>query len=200
MLTYLALGDSYTIGEQVDLLATFPYQTLALLRAQNVALAAPEIVAKTGWTSSELLDAMGKYTFLPSYNLVTLLIGVNNQYRGEEVRIYEQTFTSLLQQAIALAANKPTKVFVLSIPDWGITPFAADKNKVQIAADIDAYNSICKKITVSHQCQFINITTVQRNTNHDDEMLASDGLHPSGKQYTLWAEQLVAAITLPHFA
>lgn len=188
MKTYLALGDSYTIGEQVVLTESFPYQTVQLLRNNNIETAAPEIIAKTGWTTDDLNAAIQENKFLKQYDFVSLLIGVNNQYRGRAVDEYETEFNFLLEQAIAFVGNKSINVFVLSIPDWGVTPFAADKDVVKIANEIDEYNTACKKITLLHNCTFIDITTSQRADAHDAEMLASDGLHPSGKEYAKWAE------------
>ncbi len=188
MKTYLALGDSYTIGEQVLLTESFPYQVVQLFRNKNIEIAAPEIIAKTGWTTDDLNAAIQEYIFLKEYDFVSLLIGVNNQYRGRAVEEYETEFNFLLEQAIAFAGNKTTNVFVLSIPDWGVTPFAAERDIVKISDEIDEYNAACKKITLLQNCTFIDITTSQRTDAHNDEMLASDGLHPSGKEYAKWAK------------
>jgi lysophospholipase L1-like esterase len=191
MKTYLALGDSYTIGEQVLLTESFSYKTVQLLRNKNIEIAAPEIIAKTGWTTDELNAAIQQHAFLKQYDFVSLLIGVNNQYRGRSVEEYEIEFETLLKQAIVFAGNKLNHVFVLSIPDWGVTPFAADRDIAKIATEIDAYNAACKKITLQYNCTYIDITTSQRADAHDAEMLAGDGLHPSGKEYTKWAEKLM---------
>jgi lysophospholipase L1-like esterase len=188
MKTYLALGDSYTIGEQVLLSESFPYKVVQLLRNKNIEISAPEIIAKTGWTTDELLNAISAYSFLPKYDFVSLLIGVNNQYRGKVVEEYEIEFEILLKQAITFAGNITKNVFVLSIPDWGVTPFAAERDVAKIALEIDGYNAACEKITLKYNCNFIDITTSQRADAHDAEMLASDGLHPSGKEYAKWAE------------
>ncbi len=188
MKTYLALGDSYTIGEQVLLRESFPYQTVQLLRNNNIEIAAPEIIAKTGWTTDDLNTAIQEYIFLQEYDFVSLLIGVNNQYRGRAVEEYETQFNFLLEQAIAFAGNKSNHVFVLSIPDWGVTPFAKERDVKKIALEIDGYNAACEKMTLKYNCNFIDITTSQRADAHDAEMLASDGLHPSGKEYAKWAK------------
>jgi lysophospholipase L1-like esterase len=200
MKTYLALGDSYTIGEQVLLSESFPYQTVQILRNKNIGVTAPEIIAKTGWTTDELNDAISQHTFLKSYDFVSLLIGVNNQYRGRSVAEYKNEFERLLKLAIAFAGNKLSNIFVLSIPDWGLTPFAKDRDIVKIATEIDEYNAICKKITLENNCHFIDITTPQRQDAHNAEMLASDGLHPSGKEYEKWAMQLSEKINEHHFS
>jgi lysophospholipase L1-like esterase len=193
--TFLALGDSYTIGEGVLLTDSFAYKTMQLLRKHGVEITAPEIIAKTGWTTDELNHAISKHTFLKSYDFVSLLIGVNNQYRGRSVKEYKIEFELLLKQAISFAGNKSNNVFVLSIPDWGLTPFAKDRDIVKISLEIDAYNAACKIITIENNCHFIDITMAQRQDAHNAEMLASDGLHPTGKEYTKWAEQLADAIS-----
>jgi lysophospholipase L1-like esterase len=191
MKTYLALGDSYTIGEQVLLTESFPYQTVQLLRNKNIEITAPEIIAKTGWTTDELHTAIQQHDFLKSYDFVSLLIGVNNQYRGRSVEEYKIEFELLLKQAIAFTGNSTNNVFVLSIPDWGKMPFAKERDVEKIALEIDTYNAASKKITSEFDCVFIDITTSQRQNANNAEMLASDGLHPSGKEYAKWAEELM---------
>lgn len=193
-LTYLALGDSYSIGEQVPVYDSFPYQTVQLLRKNGIQCFAPEIVAKTGFTSDELLAQIEKTKFLPSYDVVSLLIGVNNQYRGRNTDEFEPEFTQLLQKAINFAGGHPNKVFVLSIPDWGVTPFAEGRNRNSIAVEIDAYNEHCKKITALMGCRYIDITEAQRRDGNDEHFLADDKLHPSGKEYAKWASLLAAEI------
>jgi lysophospholipase L1-like esterase len=200
MKTFLALGDSYTIGEQVLLNETFSYQTIQLLRNKNIEITAPEIIAKTGWTTDELQVAINENVFLEKYDFVSLLIGVNNQYRGRSVEEYKIEFEILLKQAISFAGNNNTNVFVLSIPDWGVTPFAADSDVAKIALEIDSYNATCEKITLQYNCAFIDITTAQRADAHDTEMLASDGLHPSRKEYAKWAALLTEKINAFHFS
>jgi lysophospholipase L1-like esterase len=194
MKTFLALGDSYTIGEQVLLTETFAYEAVQQLRALDIEVTAPEIIAKTGWTTDELLAAMDSHIFSLQYNFVTVLVGVNNQYRGRGVASFEIEFDTLLKKAIVLAGNNAENVFVLSIPDWGVTPFAAEKNIVRIASDIDAYNAAVEKYANQYECVFIDITTAQRADANDKTMLAVDGLHPSGKEYAKWAGQIVLAI------
>jgi lysophospholipase L1-like esterase len=194
MKTFLALGDSYTIGEQVMLTETFAYEAVQQLRAEDIDVAAPEIIAKTGWTTDELLAALDTNIFLPIYDFVSLLIGVNNQYRGRDINNFEIEFEVLVKAAIAFAGNNARKVFILSIPDWGVTPFAVEKNTAKIASEIDAYNDIVAKIALQYDCIFIDITAAQRADAHDKTMLASDELHPSAKEYAKWATQLVTAI------
>jgi len=194
---YLALGDSYTIGEQVALHDSFPYQTIQLLRNQfsnKHEFIAPEIIAKTGWTTDELNHQISKTSFLKHYDIVSLLIGVNNQYRGRPVENYKEEFTHLLQQAIAFSGGISNHVFVISIPDWGKTPFAAERDIPKIAKEIDEYNNACNEIAIAHHCHFIDITTSQRADSQMEEFIAEDKLHPSGKEYAKWAGLLFKEI------
>src|SRR6476659_8184139 len=155
-MTYLALGDSYTIGEAVQLHESFPYQVVQLLRCQDLAFNAPEIIAKTGWTTDELLSAISFYRFESSYDFVTLLIGVNNQYRERSCEEYQQQFTTLLKKSIRLSGNVASHVIVLSIPDWGITPFAKDRNRKKIGEEIDQFNLINKKVAKQQGTHYID--------------------------------------------
>ena len=193
--SYLALGDSYTIGEQVLLSESFPYQTVQLLRQQNLAFFAPEIIAKNEWTTEDLQSQIGKTLFLKKYDFVSLLIGVNNQYREKNLDEFKIQFTQLLQKAISFSSNNLQNVFVLSIPDWSTMPFAKDRNIKKIAEEIDVYNDSCKNITQKFGCTFIEIIGSQRLDSKDPKMIAGDGLHPSALEYTKWAKKLAAAIT-----
>ena len=186
----LALGDSYSIGEQVRINESFPYQTVQLLRAKGFSFYSPEIVAVTGFTTNELNALIDKTILQPSYDFVSLLVGVNNQYRGKTAENFAPEFEGLLKRAIQLGGNKPPNVFVLSIPDWGVTPFAAGRNRQQIATEIDAYNAVCKSMSEKYQTHFIDITVSQREDGSKDDFLAPDKLHPSGKEYAKWAAQL----------
>ncbi|TWF39144.1 lysophospholipase L1-like esterase [Chitinophaga polysaccharea] len=186
-ITYLALGDSYTIGEQVAYPECFPVQAAALLREKGYQVDKPVIIATTGWTTDELLAGIAAAHITHTYDIVTLLIGVNNQYRGRSVEEYRQEFAALLQQAIAFAGNRPAHVVVLSIPDWGVTPFAANRDREQIAKEIDAYNAVNKAIAVEQQVQYVDITPFTREASKDLSLVATDGLHPSGKDYHRWA-------------
>ncbi len=192
--SYLALGDSYTIGEQVLLADSFPYQTVQLLRQNNLSFFAPEIVAKTGWTTDELQSEIDAKVFLEKYDFVSLLIGVNNQYRGRDLVEYKIQFEQLLRKVISLSCNNLKNVFVLSIPDWSTMPFAKDRDKEKIAKEIDAFNETCKNITQKLGCTFIDITLSQRNDSTVPEMVVEDGLHPSALEYCKWAKTLAAAI------
>jgi lysophospholipase L1-like esterase len=195
MKTYLALGDSYTIGEQVLLEENFPSQTVALL---NGKISTPQIIATTGWTTDELDTAIDAASITTTFDIVSLLIGVNNQYRGRAIKNFEIEFEHLLQRAIQFSNNNPTHVFVLSIPDWGVTPFAADRDKIKIAEEIDAYNLVCKNAAQKFNTHFIDITPAQRIDGSKDEFLATDKLHPSRKEYKKWAERLAQKISEIH--
>lgn len=188
--TYLALGDSYTVGEQVGLSESFPYQTIQLLRKEGYNFYAPEIVATTGWTTDELKQAIDEATLLAAYNFVSLLIGVNNQYRGRSADEFRLHFRVLLELAIQRAGGIAKNVLVLSIPDWGITPFANDKNPGKISAEIGMYNFICQAEAEYFQTHFIDITTAQQQDRNSADFLANDQLHPSGKEYFKWAKQV----------
>lgn len=194
MYTYLALGDSYTIGEQVPMSQNFPHLVVEMLKKKNIDVAAPVIVAKTGWTTDELAMAIREHNITDTFSFVTLLIGVNNQYRGRSAEEYKEEFTQLLDQAIGFANDEPEKVFVLSIPDWGVTPFAEGKDRNQVASDIDAYNKINKDVTVAHKCHYLDITGSTRKNGDNALYLADDKLHPSGREYEIWAAKLAPII------
>lgn len=189
-LTYLALGDSYTIGEQVPATESFPMQVAHRLKAAGLPLAAPVVIAKTGWTTGELQEAIDKAAITDTYDMVTLLIGVNNQYRGYNIADYSKDFGALLEQAIGFAGQHTSRVLVLSIPDWGVTPYADGRDRSVIAQEIDAYNSVNQALTQKAGVNYINITPGTREAATDESLLAGDGLHPSGKEYARWAEKV----------
>lgn len=189
-LTYLALGDSYTIGEQVPATESFPVQAANRLKAAGLPLAEPVIIAKTGWTTGELQEAIDKAALTDTYDLVTLLIGVNNQYRGYQIDDYRSDFERLLQQAIGFAGQCAGRVVVLSIPDWGVTPYASGRDRALIAQEIDVYNSINRALAQAAGVHYIDITPGTRQANTDESLLTGDGLHPSGKEYGRWAGQV----------
>lgn len=192
--SYLAIGDSYTIGEQVDFAENFPNQTVQMLRRSGFAFYAAEIIAKTGWTTDELSNAIENTTTLENYDIVSLLIGVNNQYRGRSATEFKIEFEHLLQKAIQFSGNRPDRVFVLTIPDWGVTPFAERRDRKKVAEEIDQYNEICKTSSAAFKTHFIGITASQRADGNKQEFLAPDGLHPSGNEYKKWATQLADGI------
>lgn len=190
--TYLALGDSYTIGQSVSEAERFPNQTVQILRSQNIKINDPKIIATTGWTTKNLLDAINAVTLPTNYDVVSLLIGVNNQYQGRSLDEYKSEFTLLLNRAIDYAGNKPLHVFVLSIPDYSVTPFASGSNKTKIATEIDQLNAANKTIASQLGVNYLDITPISREP--DPSLIANDGLHPSGKQYKRWADLLAPMI------
>ncbi len=190
----LCLGDSYTIGESVPLHESFPYQLVQMLRKKGHLFNAPEIVAKTGWTSFELMEHLEKIKLNSQYNFATLLIGVNNQYRGLSTEAFAKDFDFLLNKAIHSVDKNAKNVIVLSIPDWSVTPFAKDRNVVQIASEIDAYNGVCELIAQKYQVQYLNITDDTRQALHDETLLATDGLHYAAKSHSIWANKVSGII------
>ncbi|HRF76125.1 MAG TPA: SGNH/GDSL hydrolase family protein [Chitinophagales bacterium] len=195
--TMLCLGDSYTIGQSVQTHERFPELTVELLAQHNLNFANPDIIARTGFTSQELITNIEKNTPQHTYDIVTLLIGVNDQFRGYDTTTYAKNFETLLKTAIQFANNNAQHVFVLSIPDYGVTPFAANlqSSSEQIADEINAFNSINQKIANKYNVQYLNITEISRLAKNDNTLLANDGLHPSGKMYGLWAEKLTEQIS-----
>jgi len=191
---YLALGDSYTIGASVERDDNFPNQTFQLLKSAGFKTGSLQIIAKNGWTAEDLITALATTNKRNSYQVVTLLIGVNNQYQGRPSKEFEPSFLSLLKSAIALTGNRPKRVFVISIPDWGITPFASGRDRKEIANEIDAYNLVCEKSAKAQGANFINITDAYRLDGAKPDYLSGDGLHPSMLEYTKWAIKLTQQI------
>jgi len=195
-LTYLALGDSYTIGEGLPLYESFPYQAVQLLRKCGYAVAAPEIIARTGWTTGELLQGISRTQLQAPYGILSLLIGVNNQYRGYDPGEYAAEFEVLLKQAIAFTGGRKQRVIVLSIPDWSATPFAAGRNVRQVSNEINHFNKLNETLARQYGVTYIDITPGSRLAAGDSSLLAPDGLHYSAKEYARWAD-LLAGIILP---
>jgi len=192
---YLALGDSYTIGQSVLVEDRFPMQTVKALAALSVNFTTPEIIAQTGWTTGNLINAI---TTNPpkrlTYDAVSLLIGVNNQYHSLSQAQYATEFTTLLKTAIGYAGNNAKRVFVLSIPDYSVTPYASSFNNALIASQIDSFNVINLNIAKENGVHYLNITTSTREATADPSLVATDGLHPSGKEYKKWADFLAPMI------
>lgn len=186
---YLALGDSYTIGEGVAEDGRWPVQLVAALRGEGIELTAPHIVATTGWTTDELTAALDAAEPLGTYGFVSLLIGVNNQYRGRSVVQYRGEFGALLERAVGYAGGNGGRVLVLSIPDWGVTPFAQDRDRRQVAREIDDYNRVAAEACAARGVAFVDITPVSRERGAETAMLVDDGLHPSAAMYALWTQQ-----------
>ncbi len=192
--SYLALGDSYTIGESVPGNQNFPSQAIELLRKNGFSFSDAMIVAKTGWTTDELKDGISKSELNAPYDFVSLLIGVNNQYRGRSLEEFANEFDELLKKAIEFAGNKANHVIVLSIPDWGVTPYAEGRNRQKIASEIDAFNQVNKAFADRYKVNYIDITQGTREAATDLSLLTGDELHPSGKEYRRWAQKLATII------
>lgn len=196
MRNFLALGDSYTIGESVDEMGRWPSQL-----ASRLGLDTPEILARTGWTTDELAAAIDAHSFRPPYALVTLQIGVNNQYRGRDPANYRAEFTQLLRRAIEFADGEPQHVVVVSIPDWSVTPFAraSGRDLCAIAHAIDAYNAVNADVARTLHVHYADVTAISRDRGDAPDMLVSDGLHPSAAMYTRWLDAIlpVARAALP---
>ena len=191
MTRYLALGDSYTIGEAVREAGRFPVQLAERLRADGVDVATPEVVARTGWTTHELSGGIDSAGPVGPYDLVTLLIGVNNQYRGRPLDEYRQQFRQLVQRALGFAAGARERVIVISIPDWGVTPFAAGRDRDAIGREIDAFNEVNKDEANREGVRYVDITPISRRAKEEPNLVADDGLHPSAEMYRLWVELLL---------
>ena len=192
---FLALGDSYTFGEGVDPGDRWPVQLAAAMRARGIAIAQPHIIAKNGWSTDELLaaidDEVAHGEVDPPYALASLQIGVNDQYRGRSVDEFRVEFCVLLDLALAFAGGKPAHVLVLSIPDWGVTPFAqsAGRDRDQVSRQIDQYNAAAESACRSRGVHWVDITDLTRHRDHS-HWLVADGLHPSADMYRLWVERI----------
>ncbi|MCK0146337.1 SGNH/GDSL hydrolase family protein [Arenibacter sp. F26102] len=195
---YLALGDSYTIGASVTSAESIPIQLKDRLEQGLEVKVNTEIIAVTGWRTDNLLDAINRGTLLPSYDLVTLLIGVNNQYQGKPFSVYTKEFPLLLERAIDLAYGNPKNVVVISIPDYAYTPFAAGRNTDKISKEIDEYNAFTKATALQNGVPFVNITDITRHGLTNPDLVAGDGLHPSGEAYKRFVDELYPVV-LPIF-
>ena len=195
-LTYLALGDSYTIGEAVEQKQSFPYELANRLKTADLNVSAPQIIARTGWTTDELQAAIKAAKITGTFNFVTLLIGVNNQYRGYSKEVYREEFKELLLTAINFAGGRETHVFVVSIPDWGTTPFGKNSGKDPevIGKEIDQFNAINKEESFAAGVSYTDITPDSKLAASDVTLVASDGLHPSAKMYASWVSALFPSI------
>lgn len=194
-LRYLALGDSYTIGTSVEIAERFPMQLVKALQKKGVKIQKPKIIARVGWSTDQLSAAMDRENLESStWDLVTLLIGVNNQYRGGSLEQYKQEFEALLKRAIALAGNDKAKVIVISIPDYGVTPFGQRYQVGRIGREIDEFNAANKKISEKYGVAYGDITPISREALKDKTLIAEDQLHPSGKMYSRWVEVLAGML------
>jgi lysophospholipase L1-like esterase len=194
-LSYLALGDSYTIGESVPPEDRYPAQVMRALCAQGYSCGEqPDIIATTGWTTGDLLRAMATDKPATGYQAVSLLIGVNNQYQGRSQEEYRMEFTELLKQAVELAGHKPAHVLVLSIPDYSVTPFAQSRDTAYIARQIDSFNLINSRISAEYHVNYLDVTAESRKAVADRSLIAGDGLHFSGKEYGIWASLMMPVL------
>ncbi|MBL8993926.1 MAG: SGNH/GDSL hydrolase family protein [Spirochaetia bacterium] len=187
---YLALGDSYTVGEGVEPGARFPAQLAKRLAASNIQISSPYLIARTGWTGQDLLSAYAAESFDQPYDLVTLAIGVNNQYQGQHPALFRIELKYLLQAAIKSAQGRPGRVIVLSIPDWGMSPFAKNRDREKIAKEIDLYNEALAAECRNAKVVYLDITKITRKLSADSDAFAPDGLHFTAKVYRAWAELL----------
>ncbi|HRI79736.1 MAG TPA: SGNH/GDSL hydrolase family protein [Cyclobacteriaceae bacterium] len=190
---FLALGDSYTIGESVAEKERWPEQLATTLRARGKQIEKPLIIGVTGWRTDQLKKAIVDAHLKNEYNLVSLLIGVNNQYQGKSVESYAPEFEDLLQTAVILAGGKKENVFVISIPDYGYTPFGKPKQQ-QITKEIDQFNTVNKAITLEYGIRYVEITDLTRKGLEKPQYVAEDGLHPSGKMYSLWVDRIIKSL------
>jgi lysophospholipase L1-like esterase len=190
-LKYLALGDSYTIGENVPKESNVPVQLVNQFRQKGLPFAYPDVIAKTGWNTEDLLKAILKQKPEEDYDLVSLLIGVNNQYRKKPIDIYKKEFNLLMQKSISLTAgDDPGKVLVISIPDYGYTPFGETMQQ-EISRELDEYNAVNKKVADKYGAWYVDIIDISRRSLANTDLIAEDKLHPSALQYKLWAERII---------
>lgn len=189
---YLALGDSYTIGEAVVPRLRFPVQLANLLATRGKRVDEPVTIARTGWTASELMAAVEADPPEGEFSLVTLLVGVNDQYRARDAAEYREDFREMLQKAISFASGSaPSRVVVVSIPDWGLMPYAEGRDRAAIAAEIDRFNEVAREEADRAGARWVDVTTFSRSVSHREPMIASDGLHPSGMMYSEWARLIL---------
>jgi len=193
---YLALGDSYTIGQSVLEKDRFPVQLVNELNEKNYNFNTPKIIAQTGWTTGELKDAILKADIKKNYDLVTLLIGVNNQYRGNSIDNFRVEFAELLNMSIQYAGYNTNNVIVISIPDWGVSPYAENRDRNKISQEIDAFNAVKKEETLKRNISFVDITAISRQALNKPEYFAADGLHFSGSMHKLWVDEIIKAYTI----
>ena len=185
---YLALGDSYTIGENVKPQQSIPYQLSSKLRKNGYNMKDPIIIAKTGWTTGNLLSGIENYHSNIKFDVVTLLIGVNNQFQGRSIEQYRSEFKIILNKSIKFADNSNKNVIVFSIPDWGVTPFADGLDRKKISQEIDKFNDVNQQESKKAGVHYINVTSISRKAAFDPTLLAADGLHPSDKMYKIWVD------------
>lgn len=196
VLSFLALGDSYTIGESVAVGDRWYIHLIDALKSRGVQINHSDVIAKTGWTTAELIKAIETSGNGKKYSVVSLLIGVNNQYRGQSAETYRKEFKSLLNIAVNFADGKSSNVVVLSIPDWGVTPYAVARNvdSDKVSAEINVFNDVAKEETDKLSITFLNITEISRQIKNQPSLIASDGLHYSGAMHKLWALEVLSVV------
>ncbi|MFN1834359.1 SGNH/GDSL hydrolase family protein [Balneola sp. MJW-20] len=193
-ISFLALGDSYTIGTSVDSAGRWPVQLTDSLTKHGFNISDLKIVATNGWTTDELHSGLASDDLAPAYDLVSLLIGVNNQYRGYDIDIYRTEFRELLEHAIDYAGSDTSRVFVLSIPNYGVTPFARNRQPDKIRQELNNYNEIASVISAEYGIPFIDITPISELAAFDPSLLASDSLHPSAIMYSQWVSEALPVV------
>lgn len=189
---FLCLGDSYTIGEGVA-----PDERWPELVARALSLPSPRVLATTGWTVRELLDAMDTTGLWPArerYPAVTLLIGVNDQYRGHAPDATLADHREAFARAVRLAGDDPARVVAIAIPDWGVTPFAADRDRARIARELDALNAAQRAHVRAQGAHWVDVAELSRAHGDAPAYLAADGLHPGPRAYAVWAERIAPAV------
>lgn len=193
--SYLALGDSYTIGEGVAEDERWPMQLVESLRERGYKVAPPKIIAQTGWTTKDLFDAVeNELHYTRKFDLVSILIGVNNQFRGKSKREYEEELNEIFRVALNYSKRRERGVFALSIPDYSVTPYVTE-NAEEIREEIDEFNDIFRRVAAEHEVDFYNITPISREAARDPDLIVQDGLHPSGTMYRFWVQEIIEEIT-----
>ena len=191
---FLALGDSYTSGTGVAMAKSWPRQTARVLRSRGFPIQTPRIIAHHGWTTGDLLQALEGQELPSNWDLVSLLIGVNDHYQGDRPALYRSRFMELLDWSISLAVNGPGRVLILSIPDWSVTPFAADRDRDQLRSELERFNQINRELAQEAGAHYLDITPLSRRASLKPGGLVEDGLHPSGQQYRHWTDKIAAAL------
>ena len=196
---FLALGDSYTIGQSVEVNERWPVQFLKELTATTNVIDTLQIIAQTGWRVDQLKEAMNSSDLEPPYGIVSLLIGVNNQYQGQNANDFRPEFIEILEKSLKLVENRTERLFVISIPDWGASPYGFGFDRAKVSKEINEFNSVVKEESEKRGLRYFNITTISRRALTDKTLIASDGLHPSGKMYKLWVDKIIPIISKINF-
>ena len=196
---FLALGDSYTIGQSVEISERWPVQFLKELKINTSAIDTLQIIAQTGWRVDQLKEAMNSSNLEPPYGLVSLLIGVNNQFQGQDAVEFRPEFIEILEKSLKLVENRTERLFVVSIPDWGASPYGFGVDRTKVSKEIDEFNSVVKEESEKRGLRYFDITAISRRALIDKTLIASDELHPSGKMYKLWVDKMIPVISKVNF-